>query len=379
MNIALVSQSVSPGILIFRKGLILHLVAQGHNVFAYANDYDEFTRNIVRDLGAVPVDHSISRSGFNLLKESAEVFRLSRSFRKLGIDAVFSFFLKPTIFATLAAKLGGVRRTVVMLEGLGFVYTEGPSGFGLKKRCLQLLHGMLVTLSYSFADRILFLNEDDFGDLSRFAFLSDRKVGVFGPIGLSIDEFPWVPPSKIQSIRFVFVGRLLRDKGIVEFIGAAKAVREVFPSCEFIVVGDIDPENPASLSENDVQMAKSEGGVAFVGHTSEVNKWFGYSHVVVLPSYREGFPRVLQEAMSVGRAIVATDVPGCREVVTDGFNGFLVPPFNQERLADSLIYFASNRSQIVEMGLHSREIALAKFDEKNINPRLELEITGRQG
>lgn len=376
MKIALVSQTVTPGLLIFRKDLIVFLVSQGHEVYAYANDYSPDTKQSIIDLGAFPVEYSLSRVGFNVFNDVLSTISLAKSFRKFQIDSVFSFFAKPIIYATIAAKISGATRAVVMYEGLGFIHTRTSSGFSYKKRLLQFAHGILVTISSLFANELLFLNSDDLKDLSSRAFLSKHKLRVIGPIGLPISEYSFSPVKSSGTINFLLIGRLLAEKGIFEYIEAAKVVKQNYSNVKFFVVGGMDSNNPASLSKPELDRLIEENIISFPGYVNNIVDWIDRSHVFVLPSYREGFPRATQEAMAIGRPIITTDVPGCRETVTDGVNGFLVPPFDAKTLAEKMIYFIRYPEEISRMGFESHSIALNCFDQKNINPLLEQIIIG---
>jgi glycosyltransferase involved in cell wall biosynthesis len=164
---------------------------------------------------------------------------------------------------------------------------------------------------------------------------------------------------------------MLVEKGVYEYLAAARIVKLKYPDSEFVILGGLDPDNPAALSKEQLSLAISEGLVIYPGHVSNVPEWLANSHVFVLPSYREGFPRSTQEAMAMGRAIITTDVPGCRETVQDGKNGFLIPLFDVGALAEKMIYLIEYPDKIARMGNESYSIALEKFDVNKINPVLE--------
>lgn len=377
MNIALVSQNVSPGFLIFRKDFIKYLVAQGHTVFAFALDYTAETKAAVVELGATPIDYSLSKTGINPFRDLKDTLALSKKLKAVQPDVVFSFFVKPSIYGTLAAKLAGVPCRIAMLEGLGYIHTPSKSGFSLKKRLLQLVHGGLCTIGYAFADKVLFLNLDDPNDLAKKSLLNREKLQVLGPIGLDLDSYPYKPIATFEPIRFIFIARLLADKGIFEYLEAARTVKQTYPSAEFIVLGGFDFNNPAALSSFQMDEVIEEGIITYPGHVTNVSQWIEESHVFVLPSYREGFPRSTQEAMAIGRAVITTDVPGCRETVADGVNGFLVPPFDAAALAEKMLYLIDNPEDIRRMGDESHRIAKERFDVHRINPILADIVIGK--
>lgn len=340
-------------------------------MYAFAIDYTPESHAMVESLGAVPVAYSLSKVGMNPFTDLRDTWRLSRQLEDIAPDVVFSFFVKPSIYGSIAAKLAGVPRRIAMLEGLGYIHTPSQTGFSLKKRVLQRIHGLLVSVGYAFSDRVLFLNSDDPLDLSKKAFLNQSKLQVLGPIGLNLEDYPYRSVDLNKPIRFIFIARLLAEKGISEYLEAARIVKKQHPIAEFVVLGDLDPDNPAALSKQQLDEVIQEGIVIYPGHVSNVPEWIADSHVFVLPSYyREGVPRSTQEAMAIGRAVITTDVPGCREIVVEGLNGFIVPPFNALALAEKMLHLIARRDEIQRMGDESHRIAVEQFDVHKINPVL---------
>lgn len=378
MKVALISQNASPGLLIFRKDFIEYLVNQGCEVYAFAIDYKTESRSVVKAMGAIPVDYSLSKTGMNPFVDLRDTWRLSRQLKCIAPDVVLGFFVKPSIYGALAAWLAGVPRYIAMLEGLGYIHTPSKHGLSFKKRLLQRVHGLLCTIGYAFANKVLFLNQDDPKDLSRVAFLNQKKLHVLGPIGLNLQAYPYSEPNLTKPVRFIFIARLLAEKGIFEYLASARIVKQHYPSAEFVVLGGLDPDNPAALTKKQLDEVIKEDLIIYPGHVNNVNEWIANSHVFVLPSYREGIPRSTQEAMAIGRSVVTTDVPGCRETVVDGVNGFLVPPWNAEVLAEKMMYFIENTSEIKRMGDESYRMAVERYDVQNINPILESIIGGNR-
>jgi glycosyltransferase involved in cell wall biosynthesis len=376
MNICLISQNASPGFTIFRKDFIKYLVNQGFQVHAFAIDYTVDSRKNISELGAIPVDYSLNKSGISPFKDLKNTWLLSKQLKKIQPDVVFSFFVKPSIYGTLAAMLAKVPRRIAMLEGLGYMYTPLKSGFTLKKKSLQYVHGLLASVGYAFADKVLFLNQDDVVDLTKKSFINSKKFKVIGPIGLDLLDYPYMETAATRPIRFIFIARMLVEKGIYEYLAAARIVKLKYPDTEFVILGGLDLDNPAALSKDQLASVIREGIVIYPGHVSNVSEWLAKSHVFVLPSYREGFPRSTQEAMSMGRAVITTDVPGCRETVNDDENGFLIPLFDVEIMVEKMIYLIEHPKEVVRMGNESYRIALEKFNVDKINPMLAALIVG---
>ncbi len=370
MKIALLSQNVSPGLLIFRKDLIKQLVSQGHEVYAFASDFTENNKKELQQLGATPVDYPLERAGINPIKDFYNWVKLYRQLKLVAPEVILCFFIKPSIYGILAAKIAGVKRRFAMIEGLGYAFTPDINGFSRKKQVLQRVLGLLMTISFRYADRVFFLNKDDPKDVLIQARIKQEKIVSFGPIGINLDEFPFFNIEDSKPLRFIFVARLLKEKGVYEFIKAAKIVKNSCSQVEFVLLGGLDEENPSGLSLQELEDLIADNTVIYAGYVKNVAEWISQSHVFVLPSYREGMPRSTQEAMSIGRAIITTDVPGCRETVNDGINGFLVPAYDHKVLAEKMLYLAENPEEVASMGKESHKMAKENFDSNKINMKL---------
>lgn len=368
MKVVLIGTTAS-GMLGFRSELIVALINRGYEVYALAIDYCEVSRGRIRGLGAVPVDYKLNRAGLNPLADIWNCLKLSMIIRRIAPVIVFSYFVKPVIFGTLAAKFAGVERRIAMLEGLGYAFTNGPGKVSLKKTLVRYVQITLYRVSFCFLERLIFLNPDDPKDLLEKYGLKVKDKCILGGIGLKLGDYPYTKPP-ISPVSFVFVGRLLAEKGVNEFVGAARLMKLQFPSAKFFLLGGLDLENPSGLSPKKLAGLVSKGIVIHPGHVSDVGRWLQHSSVFVLPSYREGVPRSTQEAMAIGRPVITTDVPGCRETVVDGKNGFLIPPFSVPALVEKMRYFIENPGQIESMGLESYAMAQMNFDSEKVNARL---------
>lgn len=374
MKIALVGTTAN-SILGFRRDVILSLVSQGHAVYAFAVDYTEQDKLKVQELGAVPMDYSLSRTGLNPLRDLRDTLALSRKLKEIKPDLMFSFFAKPVIYGSVAAKLAGIPQRIGMLEGLGFTFTEQPFALPFKTKLIRWIQVQLYRASIPLLDKIIFLNPDDPKDLLEKYSIKAKQVEVLGGIGLNLADYPY-SPAPSEPVRFIFIGRLLAEKGVNEYIAAAHLVRQRYPEAEFVMLGGLDEANPGGLTREELEMHTAKGTVIYPGHVNNVDEWLASSSVFVLPSYyREGVPRSTQEAMAIGRAVITTDVPGCRETVVDGVNGFFVPPWSPEQLAEKMIRFIEQPELIEQMGKESYRIAQVKFDIVKVNEKL-LRILG---
>ena len=369
MKIVMIGTTAN-SVLGFRIPLIKELIAKGNEVYAFAIDYSDLQRQLLKSLGAVPVDYMLSRSSLNVLNDLNMMFQLKAKLLAIKPDIVLSYFIKPAIYGTVAARFANIPIRIAIIEGLGYVHTASQNGYGLKKLILQRLQGILFTISFKFATRIIFLNTDDQKDLSKMALFSKSKVKVIGGIGLELLDYPYSKPDINKTIRFIFVGRLLKEKGIYELIDAIKIVHQKYPTTELVVLGGLDEDNPTGLTKKNLDDLIEQEIIIYPGHVDNVYDWLSSSHVFVLPSYREGVPRSTQEAMAVGLPIITTNVPGCRETVIDGKNGFLVPAFDAEKLAEKMKFFVEYLDQIEPMGIESLRIAEERFDVHKVNTRI---------
>ncbi|MFZ7320769.1 glycosyltransferase family 4 protein [Comamonas jiangduensis] len=370
MKICLIG-TVASSTLNFRKTFIELLVQEGHQVFVFATDYSEKTSAAIAALGAEPISYQLNRGGLNPFADIKSTIQLKNKIKAIAPDIVFSYFAKPVIFGTLAAKLAKVPRIVGMLEGLGYTFTPNPPNHGVafKKNIIKFIQVQLYRIAFNYLDRLIFLNSDDPHDLIDKYKIKVTDIKILGAIGVNLEKFTYTPPS-IDPIRFLFIGRLLAEKGIHEYISAARLVKKKYPDVEFIVLGGLDEENPSGLSLIELEELLQDKLIIYPGHVSNVQEWIKKSSIFVLPSYREGIPCSTQEAMACGRAIITTNTPGCKETVKHGINGHLIPLKNAESLSESMIYFIENKHKISEMGEISLLIAKENFCEKKQSEKL---------
>ena len=361
--------NISQNILGFRKHLIKFLIAHNYSVYAMATDYTDKTKQKVIDLGAIPVDYSFARGGLNPFADLKNMKQLEKIFKDIHPDILLSSFSKPVIFGTLAAKKAKVPKIIAMLEGLGYTFTEHPNGQSLKTKIIKYIQIFLYKIALPKADTIIFLNPDDPKDLLEKYHIKTKKQEILGAIGLNLNDYKYSPPPT-DPISFIFIARLLREKGIFEFLQAAEKIKTKYPHVIFNVIGSLDTENPGGLKKDDLNYYMKNNIINYPGFVN-VDEWISKSSVFVLPSYyREGVPRSTQEAMAIGRPIITTDVPGCRETVINKKNGFLIPKWDVEALIEAMEYFIKDPKEVIHMGEESYQIALKKFDGDRINEKL---------
>ena len=363
--------TVASSILGFRANLIKALLEQQHSVYAFVSEYSQDELNAIAVLGAIPITYKSNRGGMNPLADAKATYALTKKIKEIAPDLVFSYFSKPVIFGTLAARFAKAPRVIGMLEGLGYAFTEQPEGLSKKAKLVKSIQVLLYKIALPQLDNIIFLNSDDPKDLLEAYHIKVKQLDILGGIGLDLDKYRHQPIENTDlPINFLFIGRMLKEKGIHDFVAAAKIVKQSYPNVQFTVLGAIDSSNPGALQQSELDRLVSLNIINYPGQVDDVQKWIADSHVFVLPSYREGVPRSTQEAMAIGRAVITTDVPGCRETVVDGVNGFLVEKWNPQALAEKMIYFIEYPEQIAIMGYESYKIAQDKFDAHKVNKRL---------
>ena len=358
----------------FRADLIKRLVCEQHEVYAFTSEYTESCLKKIQALGAKPVCYQLSRGGLNPFADIASMIELTREIKKIQPDIVFSYFAKPVIYGSIAANRAKVPKIIGMLEGLGYTFTEQPNGQSTKTKLIRNIQVLLYKCAFPCLDKMIFLNPDDQRDLMHQYGLHVPEVHILGGIGLDLKEYQYTT-APIEPVKFLFIGRLLKEKGIFELIQAMRIVKEKYPAAQFTILGEIDHQNMGALKQHELDDLIQENLFEYPGYVTNVKDWITETSVFVLPSYREGVPRSTQEAMAVGRPVITTDAPGCKETVVDRLNGFVVPRWDPEALADKMCYFIENPSQINLMGLESFKIAQNKFDSDKINSKL-LDIMG---
>jgi len=353
----------------FRGPLIQDLVSKGVKVFALAPDFDEFTEQAVESLGATPVKFALDRAGKNPLSDFRTFFDLRKILSALRPDATFCYFIKPVIYGSLAAWSVGTANRFSLIAGLGSSINPDDESLTFKQRAVQFMILRLYKKALDKCDRVFFQNNEDLNFFIGSNLVDPSKTLRVNGTGVDLRKLPVLPIPR-QPLRFILAARLLREKGITDFVDAARLVKKDFPDVQFCLLGGLD-SNPTALACQDVQAWVDEGLIEWPGHVNDIVPWMAQASVFVLPSYyREGIPRSIQEAMAMGRAIITTDNVGCRETVEDGVNGFLVPKKSPEVLSHAMLKFCKNPALIEEMGKNSRQMAEQIFDVRKINKQI---------
>ncbi|MCX7864588.1 MAG: glycosyltransferase family 4 protein [Novosphingobium sp.] len=365
MSPILIIASYAPSLMNFRGPLIKRLLKEGYRVHVACpllND-EPRTRQWLASRGVAAHEIPLSRTGLDPLTDLRTLFTLGRLMRKLRPEVSIAYTIKPVIWGTLAAAWAGVPRRVALITGLGYAFTGKGSA---KRRLAQIIARTLYRLALKRATLAFFQNPDDLADFAAWHILP-AALPVQIVNGSGVDTAFYAPaPLPGGRLRFLLIARLLGDKGIREYVAAASKIRALGRNAEFHLVGGLDT-NPDAIPADEVNGWVRDGIITWHGSAIDVRPHIAAAHVYVLPSYREGTPRTVLEAMAMGRPAITTDAPGCRETVIDGQNGFLVPIRDVEALTEAMLRFLDDPALVGRMGAQARRIAVDKYDVEKVN------------
>jgi len=297
----------------FRKNLIKKLIKKGFSVYILSSK-DKSTKKL-KNLGCKFFEIKISNNSINILEDIILLFNIYKNLKKIDPDYILNFTIKPLIYGTFISNLINIK-SICMMTGLGTIFT--------KKNYITLIVILLYKISYFNVYKVIFQNKDDKKKFLQLDITSEKKSILSPGSGVDLNHFSFKKNIIKKKTKFLFFGRLLKEKGIREFISVAKKVNQLKLDCEFQIVGNFDKNNPSSISENEIKEFKKYKNNKFADFKSDVRDVIKWSNCVVLPSYREGTPRGLLEALSIGRPIITTNAIGCREVIKHGKNGFKI-------------------------------------------------------
>lgn len=309
--------------------------------------------------------HSIrlARSGLNIFSEAISFFEIFKLMNNIQPSLVHLVTIKPIIYGGVAARILRIDSLVVAIAGLGYLFMTTSKFFILLRLLVVLIFKNIFSKKKL---KIIFQNSDDQLHLLKLTNLNPEKTTLIKGSGVNLDEFiSNIKPSKLPYI-VTMASRLLRDKGVTEYVEAAKILSERGVSIEFRLVGDIDIGNPSSLSVHDLSVLKKLGIVKLYGHRNDISALYNESRIIVLPSYREGLPKALIEAASCGRPVITTDVPGCRDAIVPGHTGLLIPPYDSMALANAIENLIFDDELCDNMGEFARLFAEMEFSIKEV-------------
>lgn len=345
----------------FRGDLIRSVIARGYEVIVTGPNRDNVEK--IEALGARFVEIPMNKNGVNPLKDLAYQRALCDLFKKEKPDVTLGYTAKPVIYGSIAAKKAGVGHIVAMVTGAGYAFTAQTK----KAKVIKAIMSVLYKRAFRCADVVIFQNSDDKEQFVQEQLAAEEKCRVVNGSGVNTERFPVAPYP--EQMTFFMLSRVMYSKGIREYLKACEIVKEKHPEVRCMLLGACEGIQD-SLSEADLQSYIDRGIIEHFGETDTVADYYKQCSVYVLPSYREGTPRTVLEAMSMGRAVITTDAPGCRETVKNGETGFLVPVQNAEAVAEKMLWFVAHPETVAQFGARSRAYCLEKFEVGKVNAEM---------
>ncbi len=380
----LIVGSIPRSLLNFRGPLLNALVSHGHLVWGCAKGSDpEVEEGLsLLDVSYLPI--TVQRTGLNPFTDICSLWQLIQVMKNIQPDVVLAYTIKPVIYAGVAARICQVPKIYSLITGLGHAFMAKA---GLRHRFVHQAARRLYAFSLKYSTKVFFQNPDDISDFVGMGIVPKEKTVLVNGTGIDLDHYAFESLPKLPV--FILVARLLADKGVREYAAAARQIKQLYPETRCLLVGDLD-NNPSSIRREELERWINEGAIEYLGYQKDVRPALRSASVCVLPSYyREGVPRTLLEAMSMGRAVITSNAPGCRETVNmpagvtlekasqeniQGENGFLVPVKNVAKLVQAMEVLIVKPQLRAEMGIASRRFAEHKFAVQKINQVLLQEM-----
>lgn len=356
----MILSSYAPTLFYFREDMMKAMMKNGHEVIAAAPESesewgDKFKERKIKYVSI----QGVERTGTNPIKDIIGFFSILKVIKREKPDKIFAYQAKTIIYGCIAAKLAGIKDIYAMMGGLGSIFRNGNAR-SLPKEILKAEY----KIAFHVCKKVFFQNRDDSGELVNARLINESKITMINGSGVNMEKFS-VKPIPDHPV-FLFVGRIIKDKGVLEYIKAAEIVKEKYPSARIQIVGYFDT-NPTAIKEEEINQYVQKGIIEYLGRTEDVRPYLEQCSVYVLPSYHEGTPKSVLEAMATGRPIITTDAPGCRETVVDGVNGYFVPVRDANKLAEKMIRLIEHKDEVKRMGRESFNICEEKFDVNKVN------------
>jgi len=343
----------------FRGELIKDIISAGYEVIVTGPDRDNVDK--IESLGARFVEIPMNKNGVNPAEDLKYQKALEKLFKKEKPDVTLGYTSKPVIYGAIAAKKAGVPHIVSMVTGAGYAFTANSS----KAKVIRTIMSVLYKKAFKCADTVIFQNSDDQNEFVSNNLVKENKCKVVSGSGVDTERFYVAPYPK--TVSFFMLSRLLKSKGVREYLEAAETVKKQYPDVNFYLLGKYETNMQDAIEKDEIERYINDGVITRFEETDNVLPYYEKCSVYVLPSYREGTPRTVLEAMSMGRAVITTDAPGCRETVIDGKTGFLVPVKDSMSVSERMLDFIKNSDLIRTMGEAGSVYCREKFDVKKVN------------
>lgn len=347
----------------FRGNLIRDIVRRGHEVYCISCENDDATRTSVEGLGAHYIYIPMSRTGTNVLEDIKTIIAFWKVISDIKPDMYFAYMSKPVTYGGSVARICKVPHINLLINGLEIAFYRND----FKSKIIRFVLKTCYRFACGAAENVFFQNPDDLNVFETASVVLKEQCTIVNGSGVDMKYFDKRPLPKEPCV--LMTARLIWSKGIREYLRAAEIVKEKMPDARFILVGGLD-KNQESLTEDELRNYVESSVVEYAGYSNDVREYLEKCSIFVLPSYHEGTPRSVLEAMAMGRPVITTNAPGCRETVIDGVNGFLVSVKNVNELAEKMFWMLEHPEEIKKMGSESHRICLDKFDVKKVNQRM---------
>lgn len=362
MKIAVLS-SHTPSLFWFRMDMMKEFLRRGNTVIAVGNESENEWSEKFSENGIRYIATGIQRNGTNPLKDIITYRSIKKILKAERPDKIFTYQAKTIIYGGMAAYKLKCFDTYPLIAGIGSIFLSDA----LKTKLIRAILVSEYRIGMKHAKKVFFQNPDDVEEFCKYKIVSPEKVVMLNGSGVNLEKYNPLPLP--ENPTFLCIGRLIRDKGIYEYLQAAKLVKERYSDARFMLVGPYDT-NPSALKPEELQLYIDSGIIEYFGEQSDVRPYIAQCSVFVLPSYREGTPKTVLEAMACERAIITTNAPGCRETVTDGENGYLIPIKDVSALADRMIDLLHRPELVSQMASCSRRVVEEKFDVIKVNSKI---------
>ncbi|MDC3416606.1 glycosyltransferase family 4 protein [Aquibacillus salsiterrae] len=359
MKIAVLSSHTS-SLFWFRMDMMKDFIENGHTVIALGSEPEAEWKKKFEEYNIDYRQLYVERNGMNPLKDLKTLRSLYTFMKKERPDKVFAYQAKTVVYGSIAAKLNGVSEVYPLIAGLGSIFR----GEGFKNKIVKTIMKIEYWAACKCSKKVFFQNQDDKNEFIQNGLVKDKKTVIINGSGVDLEKFK--PTQFPEEPAFLYIGRLIKDKGIKEYLEACKEVKVKHPKVRCLLVGPFD-SNPSALKPDELKPYIENGVIEYFGEQRDVRPFISQCSTYVLPSYHEGTPKTVLEAMAMGRSIITSDAPGCRETVIEGLNGYLVKVKDVKGLTNKMEYMISNRGICKNMGQESEKIAREKYDVKVVN------------
>ncbi|MBB6631969.1 glycosyltransferase family 4 protein [Clostridium algidicarnis] len=359
MKIAVLSSHTS-SLFWFRMDMMKEFIRHGHTVIALGSEPEVDWKNEFEEKGIKYKQISVERNGVNPLNDLKTYRELRQFIKEEKPDKIFAYQAKTVIYGSLAAKANGIIEVYPLIAGLGSIFR----GEGLKKKIIRGIMKIEYHAACKASKKVFFQNNDDKNEFINSRLINEDQIVIINGSGVNLDKFR--PEPLPEKPAFLFIGRLIKDKGVMEYLEACKQIKVKYPDIRCLLVGPYD-SNPSALQPEELQPFIDEKIIEYFGEQNDVRPYIKQCSTYVLPSYHEGTPKTVLEAMAMGRSIITSDAPGCRETVVDGYNGFLVPIRNIDSLVYDMRLLIKDSKLSKLMAERSLKLAREKYDVNLVN------------